>query len=94
MIKIEEDLGIVRTEKDAKSRELGRIEGQLVFEERRRILEAEKQKQGVHKMVPLKEVEELVVNIKSDIEKVQKQTDISKVKTAISLVIDTLKKYQ
>ena len=93
VIKIEEDLGIVRTEKDAKSRELGRIEGQLVFEERRRILEAEKQKQGVHKMVPLKEVEELVGNIKSDIEKVQKQTDISKVKTALSLVIDTLKQF-
>ncbi len=75
IIKLEGDLSAVRTEKDALVRELGRIEGAVLAEERIAKRERERVTKEENRSVPLRDVESVANSIEGRIAELEKSRD-------------------
>lgn len=81
IIDLETSIAEVRTQKDSLSRDVGRIEGQVQFEERRLERERERAQSPEEKLVKLSEVEALSYEVEEVIE--ENKTDIGSLVSAI-----------
>jgi len=87
IVLLEEKIRDVRTQKDALARDVGRIEGQIQFGERRLKREREREEMGADSLIKLSEVEELAGGINSSIEQADRSNDLS-------VLLNTLRKIQ
>lgn len=90
IVDLEGNISQVRNEKDVLSREIGRIEGQISFEERRLKSEKDKLEKDGNKLIPLKDVEDLALRVEQNIKEAE---DIDSLKKALKWVLDVIKEF-
>lgn len=83
LISIEKNLSEIRSEKDALMRELGRIEGQVAFEERRIKKEEELAKKEESRTVSFYEINEVAEQVYSQLDEAERKNDVSELKNII-----------
>jgi chromosome segregation protein len=90
IVSLEEQIAEVRRKKDSLSRDVGRVEGQIQFEERRLKREEEKAEKTGDSLIKLSEVETLTESISKSIEEVDEHSDASSILQALESVRDRL----
>lgn len=93
IITLEQNISSTRTEKDSLSREIGRVEGQISYGERRLIREQENAEKGENKLIPLRDVESLWEGIRSRAEDSLEKNDVNHFKSTLSWVMDSFKEF-
>ncbi len=98
ILDLESSLSLVRSERESITRELGRLEGQIMFEEKR--IEDEKRRQKENKFIPYNEIDRVVQEIEqvSVIEEVRRMlrsfllrysntTEVAEIETDLSNIV-------
>lgn len=93
VVELEEKIADIRSKKEVLARDLGRIEGQVSFEERRIARERERAEQGDDKLIKLSSVEELARDIGSAADEAEASDDLHHVKRIFSKVKDTVRSF-
>jgi len=93
VIILEETLRIARKKKDDISRELGRLEGRIIFEERHLQEEKEKANMGMNKSVPLSQIEDLFQRTFVYIDEAEDAEDKNKIASALAKVKKLLRDF-
>ncbi|MCH8889363.1 AAA family ATPase [Patescibacteria group bacterium] len=93
VVALEEALRSVRKEKADTARELGRLEGRIIFEERYLEEEKEKVKKGMNESVPLSQIEELFKRTFIHIDEAEGADDKDKIISALAKVKKLLRDF-
>ena len=93
LIEIEKGLTSIRSEKDAVMRDLGRIEGQIAYEERRIEKEKREQKELENRTVNFNELNEIAQKVYNQIDEAKEQDDLSEVKSTLERVGSIIKDF-
>lgn len=91
IVTLEQNIAEVRTQKDVLGRDLGRVEGQISFEERRVKREAEKAEDSGDKLIKLSDVESLKEHIDKTVGEVGE--DIGALKQALQTIKSTIRDF-
>lgn len=91
LVKVEQELSSARNIRQELLRQVGSLEGQLTFIERR-ILEASKKPTG-SVMIPYSEIEKIIIATEKEAEKVLRSEDISHLRRHIQDIILTLRRF-
>lgn len=84
VLKIEKNLNETRNKKSELSREIGKIEGMITFEERRLRREEDRQKEDDDRVIKFKEVKEFTDDLDSQLDKHEGHNLIQKIREMIS----------
>jgi len=90
VVSMEEKISATRTLRNSLSLELGRIEGQVASEERILIKQKEIEDNDAHKMVSLKDIENVALAVDRDIASLENEQDISRIKSVLRAIKDSL----
>ena len=93
VVALEEALRSVRKEKADTARELGRLEGRIIFEERHLEEEKEKVKKGMNESVPLSQIEELFKRTFIHIDEAENADDKDKIISVLAKVKKLLRDF-
>ena len=93
LIEIEKGLTSIRSEKDAVMCDLGRIEGQIAYEERRIEKEKREQKELENRTVNFNELNEIAQKVYNQIDEAKEQDDLSEVKSTLERVGSIIKDF-
>ncbi|MEK7185620.1 MAG: AAA family ATPase [Patescibacteria group bacterium] len=93
IIALEENLRAIRTERDARARELGQVEGELSAEKRLQAKQKEMAEASETQTVPLSELKKITEQIESATTSAANENDINALRKIISTVREMFKKF-
>lgn len=93
VVLFEEGIAEGRKKKEIASRDLGRIEGQITFEERRLLEEKRKETEGAGILVPLDDIERLSERVIGEIEPSKNTEDITELRTLLEWFLDVFREF-
>lgn len=92
LVKVENELSLARSKRQELLRQVGSIEGQLSFIERR-IEEASKKQSSGDVMISYSEVENIIVATEKEAEKALRSDDVSHLRRHIQDIVSTLRRF-